>query len=139
MGKNKEKTYDFTYHYGSIIRRLDYMNIYDKINDLTAALRVNPEVVAFRDAANAIKDDAEKTKILEDFRQVQIAAYHESVEQGKVSEETTQRMQSFATVIQTTPEINDYLQAEIKFSMLFEDMMKSINEAVGVDVIGAGQ
>ncbi len=115
------------------------MNIYDKINDLAAALKENSDVVAFRDAANAINGNEEKTKMLEDFREIQIAAYHESVKDGKVSQETTEKMQSFASVIQSNPEINDYLQAEMRFSMLFEDMMKSINEAVGVDVIGAGQ
>ncbi len=115
------------------------MNIYDNINEFTAALKVNPDVVAFRDAAKAIKEDEEKTKMLEDFREIQIAAYHESVKDGKVSDETTEKMQSFASIIQSNPEINDYLQAEVRFSMLFEDIMKSINDAVGVDVIGAGQ
>lgn len=115
------------------------MNIYDKINELSAALKENADVVAFRDAANAIKDNEQKTKMLEDFREIQIAAYHESVKDGKVSEKTTEKMQNFGSVIEMNPEINDYLQAEMRFSMLFEDMMKSINEAVGVDVIGAGQ
>jgi cell fate (sporulation/competence/biofilm development) regulator YlbF (YheA/YmcA/DUF963 family) len=61
------------------------------------------------------------------------------METGKVTDETTEKMQNFASVIQTNPDINEYLQAEVRFSILFEDMMKIINDAVGVDVIGAGK
>ena len=115
------------------------MNIYDKFNELAAELKVNPDVVAFREAALKIQSDENKTKMLEDFRKIQIAAYTESMESGKVSDETTEQMQNFANVIKTNPDINEYLQAEVRFSILFEDMMKIINDAVGVDVIGAGK
>lgn len=115
------------------------MNIYDKFNELAVELKSNPDVVAFRDAAMKIQADETKTKMLEDFRKIQIAAYTESVESGKVTDETTEKMQNFASIIKMNPDINEYLQAEVRFSILFEDMMKIINDAVGVDVIGAGK
>ncbi|MBR0575538.1 YlbF family regulator [Proteiniclasticum sp. BAD-10] len=115
------------------------MNIYDKFNELAAALKINPDVVAFREASLKIQSDETKTRMLEDFRKIQLAAYKESVEAGKVSDETTEKMQNFASIIKTNPDINDYLQAEVRFSILFEDMMKIINDAVGVDVIGTGK
>ena len=77
--------------------------------------------------------------MLDDFRKIQIAAYTESVESGKVTDETTEKMQNFASIIKANPDINEYLQAEVRFSILFEDMMKIINDAVGVDVIGSGK
>lgn len=115
------------------------MNIYDKFNELAAELKVNPDVVAFREAAHKIQADETKSKMLEDFRKIQIAAYTESVENGKVTDETTEKMQNFASIIKSNPDINEYLQAEVRFSILFEDMMKIINDAVGVDVIGSGK
>jgi cell fate (sporulation/competence/biofilm development) regulator YlbF (YheA/YmcA/DUF963 family) len=115
------------------------LNIYDKFNELAAELKIHPDVVAFREAALKIQADETKSKMLEDFRKIQIAAYTESMDTGKVTDETTEKMQNFASVIQTNPDINEYLQAEVRFSILFEDMMKIINDAVGVDVIGAGK
>jgi len=115
------------------------LNIYDKFNELAAELKIHPDVVAFREAALKIQADETKSKMLEDFRKIQIAAYTESMDTGKVTDETTEKMQNFASVIQTNPVINEYLQAEVRFSILFEDMMKIINDAVGVDVIGAGK
>lgn len=115
------------------------MNIYDKFNELAAELKIHPDVVAFREAALKIQADETKSKMLEDFRKIQVAAYTESMDTGKVTDETTEKMQNFASVIQTNPDINEYLQAEVRFSILFEDMMKIINDAVGVDVIGAGK
>lgn len=115
------------------------MNIYDKFNELAAELKVNPDVVAFREAVLKIQADETKSKMLDDFRKIQIAAYTESVENGKVTDETTEKMQNFASIIKANPDINEYLQAEVRFSILFEDMMKIINDAVGVDVIGSGK
>ena len=115
------------------------MNIYDKFNELAAELKVNPDVVAFREAVLKIQADETKSKMLDDFRKIQIAAYTESVESGKVTDETTEKMQIFASIIKANPDINEYLQAEVRFSILFEDMMKIINDAVGVDVIGSGK
>lgn len=115
------------------------MNIYDKFNELAAELKVNPDVVAFREAVLKIQADETKSKMLDDFRKIQIAAYTESVESGKVTDETTEKMQNFASIIKANPDINEYLQAEVRFSILFEDMMKIINDAVGVDVIGSGK
>jgi len=115
------------------------LNIYDKFNELAAELKVNPDVVAFREAVLKIQADETKSKMLDDFRKIQIAAYTESVENGKVTDETTEKMQNFASIIKANPDINEYLQAEVRFSILFEDMMKIINDAVGVDVIGSGK
>ncbi len=115
------------------------MNIYDKFNELAAELKVNPDVVAFREAVLKIQADETKSKMLDDFRKIQIAAYTESVENGKVTDDTTEKMQNFASIIKANPDINEYLQAEVRFSILFEDMMKIINDAVGVDVIGSGK
>lgn len=115
------------------------MNIYDKFNELAAELKVNPDVVAFREAVLKIQSDETRSKMLDDFRKIQIAAYTESVESGKVTDETTEKMQNFASIIKANPDINEYLQAEVRFSILFEDMMKIINDAVGVDVIGSGK
>ena len=115
------------------------MNIYDKFNELAAELKIHPDLEAFREAELKIQADETKSQMLEDFRKIQIAAYTESMETGKVTDETTEKMQNFASVIQTNPDINEYLQAEVRFSILFEDMMKIINDAVGVDVIGAGK
>ena len=115
------------------------MNIYDKFNELAAELKVNPDVVAFREAVLKIQADETKSKMLDDFRKIQIAAYTESVENGKVTDDTTEKMQTFASIIKANPDINEYLQAEVRFSILFEDMMKIINDAVGVDVIGSGK
>jgi cell fate (sporulation/competence/biofilm development) regulator YlbF (YheA/YmcA/DUF963 family) len=106
---------------------------------LAAELKVNPDVVAFREAVLKIQADETKSKMLDDFRKIQIAAYTESVENGKVTDETTEKMQNFASIIKANPDINEYLQAEVRFSILFEDMMKIINDAVGVDVIGSGK
>ena len=75
------------------------MNIYDKFNELAAELKIHPDVVAFREAALKIQADETKSKMLEDFRKIQIAAYTESMDTGKVTDETTEKMQNFASVI----------------------------------------
>lgn len=115
------------------------MNIYDKVHEFAAVLKDHEDVVAFRNAAKKIENNAEKQNMLEDFRKIQMAAYSESIETGKVSDETNEKMQNFASIIQMNPDINEYLQSEVRFSILFEDIMKIITDAVGVDIVGSGQ
>ncbi len=111
-------------------------NIFDKVNEFASVLKDHDDVVAYRNAARKIETNPEKQKMLEDFRKIQIAAYSESVETGKVTDETNEKMQNFASIIQMNPDINEYLQAEMRFSILFEDIMKIITDAVGVNMLG---
>lgn len=111
-------------------------NVYDKAHELAKAMKEDETVTAYREAVKKVEADDVKKKMIEDFRTIQFQAYQDKTAQGEVSEDTKKRLQDLVAIIQLNPEIMEYLDVEQKFSILFDDIMKILNEAIGIDIIG---
>ncbi|SHE89524.1 YlbF family regulator [Clostridium fallax] len=111
------------------------MNIYDKAHEFAEELKNLKEVVDYRVATENINNKEENKKIVEDFRKVQIEAYSEQMSKGVISEETKQKMQNLGAVAMTNPDVANYLQSEARFAVIWEDLLKILNDAIGVNVI----
>lgn len=109
-------------------------NIYDKAHELARVLKNNDDVKRYREVNELIKNDETAKKMLTDLRKVQYEAYSEQMEKGKLSKETEEKLNNLGAVIGMNPKINQFIQAEMKFSMLWEDLMKILNDAIGVDL-----
>lgn len=111
-------------------------NVYDKAHELAKAMKEDETVTSYREAVKKIEGDEAKRKMVEDFRQIQYQAYNEKVTNDQVSEETQKKMENLVGIISLNPEIMEFLDIEQKFSILFDDIMKTLNEAIGIDIIG---
>lgn len=117
-----------------------FINIYDDANNFARTLKNLPETVDFRNASKKIEGNDSSKKMLEDFRKIQIEAYSEQMNTGKVSKELTEKLQNLASVISLNPDVAAYLQAEQRFGVIWEDIMKTFNDAIGVDLtLGMGK
>ncbi|GFP75284.1 YlbF family regulator [Clostridium fungisolvens] len=110
-------------------------NIYDKAHDFANVLKDLPEVVAYREASKKISESPELKKIVEDFRRIQIEAYNEQFQTGTVSDATKEKMQKVGSVAMINPSVAVYLQSEAQFAVIWEDLLKIFNDAIGVDII----
>ncbi|HEY5560511.1 MAG TPA: YlbF family regulator [Clostridiaceae bacterium] len=110
------------------------MNIYDNAHDLGRALEDNPDIIQFRKAYDKIKGNSTAQNMLKDLRKLQLEAYTQQVETGILSEETKGKLQNFSSVVSINPDLVLYLNAEAKFSVIWEDIMKILNNAIGVDL-----
>lgn len=111
-------------------------NVYDKAHELAKAMKENELVTAYREAMKRIEQDDAKRKMVEDFRQIQYQAYTEKVKNDEVTPETQKKMENIVGIIQLNPEVMSFIDVEQKFSILFDDIMKILNEAIGIDIIG---
>lgn len=109
-------------------------NIYDKAHELARVLKNNEDVKKYREANKNIKNDETAKKMLDDLRKIQYEAYNEQMKSGKLSKATEERLNSLASVIGFNPKVNEFIQAEMRFSMLWEDLMKILSESIGVDL-----
>jgi len=110
------------------------MNIYDKTHELARVLKDSDEVKELREASKKIEGNDLNKKMIEDFRKIQIEAYTEQMKTGKMSKELTEKFQNFASIISMNTDVGRYLQAEKRFGVIWEDIMKILNGAVGVDM-----
>lgn len=109
------------------------MNIYDGAHNLAKALKDCEEVKEYKNATEAVKNSDIAKKMIEDFRKLQFEAYNEQVSTGKISEDTDKKIRELAAVISINADVNKYLQAEARFAIVWEDIMKILNDAVGID------
>jgi cell fate (sporulation/competence/biofilm development) regulator YlbF (YheA/YmcA/DUF963 family) len=109
------------------------MNIYDKAHELARELKICPEVIEFRNSSEKVQSNDLSAKMIKNFREVQMQAYSEHMKDGKVSEETEKKVQSLAAVISMNSDVASYLQAEGKFAIIWEDIIKILNDAIGIN------
>lgn len=109
------------------------MNVYDRAHELARALRESQEVVEYKRAQERIKGNPGNMKMVEDFRKAQIEAYTLQMQGKEPSKEDMERMNKLFSIINLNPEVREFLEAEMKFSRLWEDMLKILGDAAGVD------
>ncbi len=112
-------------------------NIYDKAHELAALLKNHEDVVNYRESVRHIEGDAVKKAMINDFRNIQIETYQEKVKTGEISDEMKRKFENLVNIIQLNPEVADFLNKEQKFSILFDDIMKILNEALDLEIPGA--
>ncbi|MEW9096158.1 MAG: YlbF family regulator [Clostridiaceae bacterium] len=110
------------------------MNIYDKAHEFAKVLKISPEVVELRNAGKKIETNEINKKMLNDFRKLQYEAYSEQIKNGKLSSETENKLNSLGSIISTNPDVAAYIQAEAKFGVIWEDIMKILNDAIDIDL-----
>lgn len=110
------------------------MNIYDKSHELAKVLKDTKEVVDYREAHKKIAENESNKKIVDDFRKLQLEAYNEQMTKGELSKEIKDKMQSLGAILSSNADVANYLQSEAKFAVLWEDIIKILHEAVGLDL-----
>ena len=110
------------------------MNIYDNAHEFAKNLKNCPEIVQFREIANKIATDEKSKKMLADFRKIQVEAYTEQMQTGEMKKETLDKLQNLGAVVSLNPDVAKYFQAEAAFGTMWDDVMKILNDAIGVDL-----
>ncbi|GIM27913.1 UPF0342 protein [Clostridium polyendosporum] len=111
-------------------------NIYDKAHEFAKELKNLPEVIEYRNASKKINEDDKHRKMVEDFRKIQIQAYTEQMQNnGNISDTTKEKFKNIGSIVMMNPEIAQYLQAEAKFAVIWDDLLKILNDAIGVEQI----
>lgn len=109
------------------------MNIYDKAHEFAKELKNYPEVVQLREVSKKVKENEINAKILDDFRKLQFEAYSQQMQTGNISDEIKAKLNNIGSTIAANPSVAEYLQAEQKFSVMWDDVLKILNEAIGID------
>lgn len=116
----------------SSIKEFFSMNVYDKVNELAKVLKVTQEVVEYKTAKDKLGVNNANKKMVDDFRQKQLELYSLQMQGKQPTKEQLDGMNSMWSVIGLNSDVREYFEAEMKFSRLWEDIMKILGDAVGV-------
>lgn len=109
------------------------MNVYDKAHEFARTLRESPEVIEYRKASQAINANPANKKMVEDLRKKQFELYSYQMQGKEAPKEQVDAFKNLADVISLNSDVNAYLQTEMTFSKLWGDIMKIMNDSIGID------
>lgn len=110
------------------------MNVYDKVNDLAKVLKSTDEVIGYKKAVEKINLNEANKKMVDDFRKIQMELYSLQMQGKEPSKEQLDTANNLWSIINLNIEVRDYFEAEMKFSKLWEDIMKILGEAVDINM-----
>jgi cell fate (sporulation/competence/biofilm development) regulator YlbF (YheA/YmcA/DUF963 family) len=110
------------------------MNVYDKVNELARVLKTTPEVIEYKNAFEKINLNPTNKKMVDDFREKQLELYSLQMQGKEPEKEQLEKANKLWSVINLNSEVREYFEAEMKFSRLWEDIMKILGDAVNINM-----
>ena len=110
------------------------MNVYNEAHNLAAALKECDEFMVYNDLKEKINANPELNKALNDFQFQQIQLQMKQMQGQEMGEEDINNIQQLYGILMRDPLAGEYLQAEMRFSMMMNDVYKIIGDAIGTNM-----
>lgn len=111
------------------------MNIYDTANKLAAELKQIDEYKAYKNSKQQIESNAEVKSKIDEFDKLRVEAQKAMLKGEANANELSVKLQNLYTELYQNEIAKNYLEAEMRFSVMVTDINKIISEAIK-DVIG---
>lgn len=111
------------------------MNIYDTANKLAAELKQTDEYKAYKNSKQQIESNAEVKSKIDEFDKLRVEAQKAMLKGEANANELSVKLQNLYTELYRNEIAKNYLEAEMRFSVMVTDINKIISEAIK-DVIG---
>ena len=111
------------------------MNIYDTANKLAAELKQTDEYKAYKNSKQQIESNAEVKSKIDEFDKLRVEAQKAMLKGEANANELSVKVQNLYTELYQNEIAKNYLEAEMRFSVMVTDINKIISEAIK-DVIG---
>lgn len=110
------------------------MNVYDKAHELARALSASREYRDYKAAKEKIYQDEANKRMLKDFKKRQLQLQAAFLSGKQPDEEELDKFKKLSELIQHSPAISEFLQAEYRLNTLMSDIYKILGEAVDMDL-----
>ncbi len=111
------------------------MNIYDTANKLAAELKQTDEYKAYKNSKQQIESNAEVKSKIDEFDKLRVETQKAMLKGEANANELSVKLQNLYTELYQNEIAKNYLEAEMRFSVMVTDINKIISEAIK-DVIG---
>ncbi|MBC3886976.1 YlbF family regulator [Acetobacterium paludosum] len=110
------------------------MNVYDEANNLAKALKESTEYKNFLAAKEKLEKEPEKFEMTKDYIRKQMEVQSMQMMGQEISEEQISSYNALANTIMGMPEIAEFFQTQMYFSVIFQDITDIIAKAVDLDM-----
>ena len=110
------------------------MNVYDKANELADAIRQSDEFRRYKQSAEVIDKNPTHQKMIKDFMDFQYRMYMHQAMGEEPSEEDMNAYTTLYSTIANVENIKNFMEAQMYFARLMEDINKTIADATDTGV-----
>lgn len=108
------------------------MNVYDQAHNLAAAIKESEEFKQYQQLKSEIDKDEELSKMVKDFQAKQFEQQAKQMMGEEQAADMNQQIQDLYQIIMKDPMAAQYMQAEMRFSLMMNDVYKILGDAMGL-------
>lgn len=108
------------------------MNVYDQAHGLAQAIRESEEFKQYDALKKEVDANPELSKMLKDFQAKQFEAQAKQMMGEQPGAEYMAQVQQLYAIMMRDPLAMRYLEAQMRFSIMMNDVYKIIGEAIGM-------
>lgn len=108
------------------------MNVHDEARNLARALKESDEYKQYAQLKETASQNPELTEMLNNFQQKQFEIQAKQLAGEELGPEIMGQVQSLYEIIMKDPLAAQYMQAEIRFTMLVNDIYQILGEVIKV-------
>jgi len=109
------------------------MNVYDEAHHLEQAIKESEEYKQYSLAKEKISGNPELEGMLKDYQQKQLAVQSRQLMGEEVTSDMLQQIQNLYQIIAKDPLAAQYLQCEMRFALMMQDVYKILGDVIGID------
>lgn len=108
------------------------MNVYDQAHSLAKAIKESEEFKQYDYLKKVIDQNEELSRMVKDFQAKQFELQAKQMMGEEMSPDMMQSVQELYQIIMTDPTAAQYMQAEMRFSLMMNDVYKILGEVMGL-------
>lgn len=115
------------------------MNVYDEAHKLKQAIRESQEYIQYEAVKEKVKANPQLEQNLQDFKAKQIEVQASQMMGQQMDSAMMGQIQSLYGILMADPLAAEYLQCEMRFSLMMNDVFQILGEVVdlGINMGGA--
>jgi len=107
-------------------------NPYDKARELTLAIKESQEYQDYIAAKERASENQELVVALNDYQEKQFELQKKTMLGEEIGQESMQQMQNLYQILARDPAAAAYLQAQIRFAMMVNDVYSTLGDVIKV-------
>lgn len=108
------------------------MNVYDQAHNLARAIKESEEFKQYDYLKKVIDQNENLSKMVKDFQAKQFELQAKQMMGEEMTPDMMQSVQELYQIIMTDPTAAQYMQAEMRFSLMMNDVYKILGEVMGL-------
>ena len=108
------------------------MNPYDKARELSIAIKESQEYRDYMDAKERASQNQELVAALNDYQEKQFDLQKKTLLGEDIGQDIMQQMQDLYQILARDPAAAAYLQAQIRFAMMVNDIYRTLGDVVKI-------